>query len=110
MVVAGVVLVLAGLLVVWVAIRSWQGRLSRNYVAGVRTSATMRSDEAFLAANKVAAPFSLVAGVLFAVTGVVAAVVPIHIAVVVILAGVVLAGVLVVIGGVKGVRAARAVP
>jgi uncharacterized membrane protein len=106
--VAGVVLVLVGLCVVLLAIRSWQGRLSRNYVAGVRTRATMRSDEAFLIANKVAAPFSLVGGLLFAVTGVVAAVVPTRAAVVVTLAGVVLAGVVIAIGGVKGARAARA--
>jgi uncharacterized membrane protein len=107
---AAIVLVLAGLFIVWLAIRSWQGRLTRNYVAGVRTPSTMRSDEAFRAANKAAAPFTLVAGLLFAVTGVVAAVVPLHTATVVLPTGVVVAGVLAVIGGVIGVRAARAVP
>jgi uncharacterized membrane protein len=107
-IVAGIVLVLAGLLVVWVAIRSWQGRLSRNYVAGVRTPSTMRSDEAFRIANKVAAPFSLAGGVLIAVTGVVETLVPVRAIAAVVLTGVLLAGVLIVVGGIKGVRAARA--
>jgi uncharacterized membrane protein len=107
-IVAGVVLVLAGLLVVWVAIRSWQGRLSRNYVAGVRTPSTMRSDEAFRIANKVAAPFSLVGGALITVTGVVETLVPVRAIAAVVLTGVLLAGVLIVVGAIKGVRAARA--
>jgi uncharacterized membrane protein len=107
---AGVVIVLAGLLIVWLAIRSWQGRLSRNYVAGVRTRSTMRSDEAFRIANKAAAPFSLVGGLLFIVTGVVAAIVSASTATAVLLTGVVLAGVVIVVGGVTGVRAARKAP
>jgi uncharacterized membrane protein len=107
---AAIVLVLAGLVVVWLAIRSWQGRLSRNYVAGVRTPSTMRSDEAFRIANKVAAPFSLVGGLLFVVTGVVAAIVPVRAATAVLSAGVVIACVVLVVGGVMGVRAARAAP
>jgi uncharacterized membrane protein len=107
---AAIVLVLAGLFIVWLAIRSWQGRLTRNYVAGVRTPSTMRSDEAFRVANKAAAPFTLVAGLLFAFTGVVAALVPLHTATVVLPTGVVIAALLAVIGGVIGVRAARAVP
>jgi uncharacterized membrane protein len=107
---AGIVIVLAGLLIVWLAIRSWQGRLSRNYVAGVRTRSTMRSDEAFRIANKAAAPFSLVAGLLFVVTGVVAAIVPVHTATVVLPTGVVIAAVVIVVGGVTGVRAARKAP
>jgi uncharacterized membrane protein len=107
---AAIVILLAGLLIVWLAIRSWQGRLTRNYIAGVRTPSTMRSDEAFRIANKAAAPFSLVSGILFALTGVVAAVVPVHTATVVLPTGVVIAAVVVVIGGLIGVRAARAAP
>ncbi len=107
---AGIVVVLAGLLVVWLAIRSRQGRLSRNYVAGVRTRSTMRSDEAFRIANKAAAPFTLVSGLLFVVTGVVAAIVPVRTATVVLLTGVVIAGVVIVVGSVTGVRAAQKVP
>jgi uncharacterized membrane protein len=110
MIVGGVVLLLAGLLVVWLAIRSWQGRLSRNYIAGVRTPSTMRSDEAFRIANKVAAPFSLVGGVLLAVTGVAQIVTPARAAAGVVLTGVIIAAVVIVIGGLKGVRAARSAP
>jgi uncharacterized membrane protein len=107
---AGIVIVLAGLLIVWLAIRSWQGRLSRNYVAGVRTPSTMRSDESVRVANKAAAPFSLVSGLLFVVTGAVAAIVPVHTATVVLPTGVVIAAVVIVVGGITGVRAARKVP
>jgi uncharacterized membrane protein len=107
---AAIVLVLAGLVIVWLAIRSWQGRLTRNYVAGVRTPSTMRSDEAFRLANKVAAPFSLAGGLLFAVTGVLAAVVPEHTASVVLVTGVATAAVVMIVGGVLGVRAARSAP
>lgn len=107
---AAIAIMLAGLLIIWLAIRSWQGRLTRNYVAGVRTPSTMRSDEAFRIANKAAAPFSLVGGLLFVVTGVVSAVVPLHTASAVLLTGVVIAAVVLVVGGVRGVRAARAAP
>ncbi len=107
---AAIAIMLAGLLIIWLAIRSWQGRLTRNYVAGVRTPSTMRSDEAFRIANKAAAPFSLVGGLLFVVTGVVSAVVPLHTASTVLLTGVVIAAVVLVVGGVRGVRAARAAP
>lgn len=107
---AAIVIVLAGLLIVWLAIRSWQGRLTRNYVAGVRTPSTMRSDEAYRVANKAAAPFSLAGGLLFVLTGAVTAVVPVHAATVVLPTGVAIAAVLLVVGGVIGVRAARAVP
>jgi uncharacterized membrane protein len=107
--VGGVVLLLAGLVVVSVAILSWQGRLSRNYFAGIRTPSTMRSDEAFRLANKVAAPFSLVGGVVIAVIGVVQLIAPVR-AVDVVLPGVLVAAAVIVVGGIKGVRAARANP
>jgi hypothetical protein len=48
--------VLAGLIVLWLAIRMRQGRVSRGSAAGVRTRSTMRSDAAFETANKAAAP------------------------------------------------------
>lgn len=50
--------VLAGLLIVWLAIRMRQGRVRRGSPAGVRTRSTMRSDAAFEAANKAAAPLT----------------------------------------------------
>ena len=104
---AAIILVLAGLLIMWIAVRSWQGRLSRNFAAGVRTPSTMRSDEAFLTANKVAAPFTLIGGLLFVVTGLVAAAVPLRTAEAVLPTGVLIAAVVMVIGGVRGVRAVR---
>jgi hypothetical protein len=39
--------VLAGLVIVWFAVRLRQRRLSRNAAVGVRTPSTMRSDAAF---------------------------------------------------------------
>jgi uncharacterized membrane protein len=107
---AAIIIVLVGLLIVWIAIRSWQGRLSRNYIVGIRTPSTMRSDEAFRIANKTAAPFSLAAGLLFIVGGAVTAVAPHDTASAVLPAGVVIAAIVAVVGGVKGVRAARAAP
>lgn len=86
MIVGGVILALAGLVVIGVAIRGWQGRLPRNFVAGVRTPATMRSDEAFQIANKVAAPLAVAGG------------------------AVMVAVVLIVIGAVHGARAVRSAP
>jgi SdpI/YfhL protein family len=50
--------VLAGLVILWFAIRLRQRRISRNSAVGVRTPSTMRSDAAFEAANKTAAPLA----------------------------------------------------
>jgi uncharacterized membrane protein len=46
-----VVLVSAGVLVIWVAQVAASGRLRRNHNIGIRTRATMASDEAWLAAH-----------------------------------------------------------
>ncbi len=51
-----VIEVIAGLVVLWMAVRIRHGRIPRNAAVGVRTPATMRSDAAFQAANKAAAP------------------------------------------------------
>jgi hypothetical protein len=58
MIVPAVIVILAGLGLIWLAVASWQERLPRNGLAGVRTPATMRSDQAFKVANKVAAPLT----------------------------------------------------
>jgi hypothetical protein len=55
MIVPAVILILAGLVLIVVAVASWQERLPRNALAGLRTPSTMRSDQAFKVANKVAA-------------------------------------------------------
>ena len=110
MIVGGVILALAGLVVIGVAIRGWQGRLPRNFVAGVRTPATMRSDEAFQIANKVAAPLAVAGGAVMVAGGVVGAVLPGRAGGPTVLATVLVAVVLIVIGAVQGARAARSVP
>ncbi len=65
---------MGGLLLIWVAIRMWQGRLPRNSIAGVRTPTTMRSGEAFDIANKAAAPLAVAAGVFLTAGGLAAAI------------------------------------
>lgn len=46
-----VVMAGSGFLMIWMARASAAGRLKRNAVAGIRTTATMASDEAWLAAH-----------------------------------------------------------
>lgn len=110
MLVPAIVEVLAGLVIVWVAILSWEGRLPRNGAVGVRTPSTMRSDAAFAAANKAAAPLAGAGGAVAAVCGVLAAVFPRHLAAIFIFTGMGVLLVLVLLGAAIGVRAARSVP
>jgi uncharacterized membrane protein len=107
MLVPGIIEIVAGLGLVWLAVVSWQERLPRNGIAGVRTPSTMRSDEAFRTANKVAAPLTGAAGVVMAAGGVVATVVPESAVAAPLLAGALGAALLAVIGGIRGARAAR---
>jgi uncharacterized membrane protein len=109
MLVPVIVEVIAGLIVVWVAIRAWQGRLPRNGAVGVRTPATMRSDAAFETANKAAAPLAVAGGVVLAVCGVLGAVFPRHLVGMFIFGGVGLFLILVILGAAIGVRASRSV-
>ncbi|ADG96730.1 conserved hypothetical protein [Segniliparus rotundus DSM 44985] len=55
-VVLATVFVLSGAALLAIAWASWAQKLPRNRFAGVRTSATMRSDQAFKLGNKIAAP------------------------------------------------------
>jgi uncharacterized membrane protein len=57
-----VVLLVAGAALLTVGLLGWRQRLPRNRFAGVRTPATLRSEAAFIAANRVAAPPVLAAG------------------------------------------------
>ncbi|HET9139707.1 SdpI family protein [Actinophytocola sp.] len=68
--------VLTGLLVAVVGLRATRQRLPRNRFAGVRTAASMRSDEAFRLANRVAGPPTMVAGLVGVVAGTAALLLP----------------------------------
>lgn len=63
------VLLAAGGGLITVGLLGWWQRLPRNRFAGVRTPATLRSDAAFVAANRVAAPPVLAAGAICAAGG-----------------------------------------
>jgi uncharacterized membrane protein len=68
----GIMLLVAGGGLLTVGLLSWRRRLPRNRFAGVRTPATLRSEAAFSAANRVAAPPVLAAGAVCAAGGVLA--------------------------------------
>lgn len=101
--------VLAGLVILWFAVRLRQGRISRDSAVGVRTPSTMRSDAAFETANKAAAPLTGAGGVVMAVCGALGAVFPRHLAGAFIFGGVGVFLVLCLLGAAVGVRAARPV-
>jgi hypothetical protein len=101
--------VLAGLVILWFAVRLRQGRISRDSAVGVRTPSTMRSDAAFETANKAAAPLTGAGGVVMAVCGVLGAVFPRHLAGAFIFGGAGVFLVLCLLGAAVGVRAARPV-
>jgi hypothetical protein len=109
MLVPAIAEVLAGLIVVWLAIRMRQGRVARGSAVGVRTPSTMRSDAAFETANNAAAPWAGAGGAILAVCGVLAAVLPRHLAGVFIFGGVGVFLAFCVLGAASGVRASRSV-
>ncbi|PZS40530.1 MAG: hypothetical protein DLM62_02410 [Pseudonocardiales bacterium] len=65
----GVLLLVAGAGLLTVGLLGWRRRLPRNRFAGIRTPATLRSDAAFIAVNRVAAPPVLAAGTVCAAGG-----------------------------------------
>ncbi|MGH3722295.1 MAG: SdpI family protein [Pseudonocardiaceae bacterium] len=65
----GVVLLVAGGGLLAVGLLGWRRRLPRNRFAGIRTPATLRSEAAFRAANRVAAPPVLAASAICAAGG-----------------------------------------
>jgi predicted permease len=103
--------IVLGVVVGWGGLLGWFERLPRGRGAGVRTAATMRSDEAFRVANKVAGLPTVVAGVVGVLAGLAGLFMPGT-------AGPILASViglvgmfvLVAGGGLLGHRAAEAVP
>lgn len=105
-----VTLIVGGAAVAGVGLLGLRGRLPRNSVAGVRTRATMHSDEAFEVANRVAGPLIILGGVVAALTGLAALVLAEPVDVVGVLVGTGLTAAVVVVGGVRGHRAAQATP
>lgn len=65
----GVMLLVTGAGLLAVGALGWRGQLPRNRFAGVRTAATLRSEAAFIAANRVAAPPVLAAAAICATGG-----------------------------------------
>ena len=66
---ASAVLVLGGLAVLITGWRGLRGTLPPNRFAGVRTSATMSSDEAFRAGNRAAGPATMAGGAVALLVG-----------------------------------------
>jgi hypothetical protein len=103
--------IVLGVLVGWGGLLGWREKLPRARGAGVRTAATMRSDEAFRVGNKVAGLPTLVGGLIGILGGVAGLVMPttggLVVAVIVALLGLFA---LLVGGGVLGNKAAAAVP
>ncbi|EHR53874.1 hypothetical protein SacmaDRAFT_5760 [Saccharomonospora marina XMU15] len=102
---------LLGLLVGWGGLLGWRERLSLQRGAGVRTRATLRSDEAFRVANKVAAVPTMAAGAVGVLAAAAGLAMPSALGTV-IAAVVGLLGMFVLVagGGLLGHRAAEAVP
>ena len=111
MFVLALVPVVLGLVVGWGGLLGWREKLPRERGAGVRTEATLRSDDAFRIANKVAGLPTITAGVIGVFAGVAGLAMP-NTAGLVIAAVLGLVGmlVLVVAGGLLGHRAALTVP
>ncbi|PWV82155.1 SdpI/YhfL protein family protein [Prauserella marina] len=103
--------ILVGVLVGWGGFLGLRGKLPRDRGAGVRTAATLRSDEAFMVANKVAGLPTLVAGFVGVAGGAAGLAMPDTVGLVIAaVIGLVGMFALVAGGGVLGHRAASAVP
>jgi len=100
-----------GVVVGWGGLLGWREKLPRDRGAGVRTVATLRSDEAFRLANRVAGLPTMVAGAVGIVAGIAGLLMP-GVAGVLIATVIGLAGMFVLVagGGVLGHRAAATVP
>ncbi|SFP85193.1 SdpI/YhfL protein family protein [Amycolatopsis arida] len=103
--------VLLGVLVGWGGYLGWRERLPRDRGAGVRTAATLRGDEAFRVANKVAGLPTMAAGGIGILGGLAGLLMPDTVGLVIAVA-VGLVGMLALVagGGLLGHQAALAVP
>lgn len=105
-----VVLFVAAVTLAGVSVAGLTGRLRRNRFFGVRTPESLRDDETFALANKVAAPTMLASAVLLAIGGVAVLVLDGVLPVVAVLVAVVAAFFTTAAGGNLGARAAAAMP
>lgn len=93
-----------------VAAASLAGKLPRNRWAGVRTTESMRDDDTFVMANKVAAPTNAAAAFLVLIGGAAALMLTGAFAIIAVAACLIAAFVTAGVGGSIGARAAAAVP
>ncbi|GAA4550635.1 SdpI family protein [Amycolatopsis samaneae] len=111
MIAAALVPILLGVVVGWAGFLGLRERLTRESSMGVRTRASMRSEEAFKLANRVAGLPILVGGAIGVLAGVAAIVMPTTAGLLAAaVAGVIGMFALVIGGGLLGTRAAATIP
>ncbi|UOT04158.1 SdpI family protein [Rhodococcus opacus] len=110
MLIASVVLFVLAVAVSGVAVAGLAERLPRNRWAGVRTPETMRDDQTFALANKVAGPTLLAAAALLVIGGIAGILIGGVFGIGAVLVSVVAAALTAATGGSLGARAAAAVP
>ena len=110
MVIVAVVLFVLALAVGGVAVAGLIGKLPRNRWAGVRTPDTLRSEESFALANKVAGPTMTAAAGLLVIGGIAALTMSVAMGLGIALVAVVAALFTAGTGGAIGARAAAAMP
>jgi uncharacterized membrane protein len=104
---AAIVLIVLSALVVITGVLGAFGKLPRNRLAGVRTAATMSSDEAFATANRIAAPAIILGGLAAMAAGVAGLFVSPAASNTIAAVGVLLMAALAILGGIRGSRAVR---
>ena len=119
----GLLMVGTGFVIIGIANRAAGGNLVKNQVAGIRTKATLSSDEAWLAAHQAGRYWTVVAGWLSIAAGIVPMLVGVAMAtfdvgtannfviiwVALLMTGVVALMAAVIVGAVQGNRAAKAI-
>lgn len=108
--VVGLTLAAGGAVIVWTARAGASGRLRRNELVGIRTAATLASDEAWAAAHRAGARRTEIGGWCAIATGVSALLpLPVTALVVIALVGTCVLGGFTTAGAVADVRAAKAI-
>ena len=105
MLVPGIIELILGLIVMLVAIMAWQGRLAAESSVGIRLAGTRHNPATFKAANRAAAPFATVGGIVVVLGGILGAAFPKHLAGIFIIGSLGVLVVCLVIGAVVGSRA-----